>query len=238
MPRGVAALRVLQFVCAMALVIEQVTRVSFPGVKAKWEIKSDKLVEADGITFVKLACWQGSLIRLVIQGCAHAPNPLPKGFSLSASNGLRALSASRNEAQMAELQAAPEETHSLFDTPQQAKRKRVSRAEAKDMRGKPETVEITIPSFAGFSEMKINVLRPVHPRDACAPTTVRSQWASRIKCIAQRGADGRARCSSVARSHSRLWHSCNFEPGVCKTTVTISIFMEALSGLDSCIWFC
>jgi len=150
----------------MAFVVESVTRVSAGG-KAKWEIKSDKLVHVGTKTFVKLACWDGSLCRLVLEDCPAACDGANKSFSLSSSNGLHQLMKLRNEAQTLELQKACEPRSSLcigVRTPP-SKRPRISRMAIKQMRSNPGTVCITVPAFAEHSDLEMDVLRPVHPRD-------------------------------------------------------------------------
>ena len=151
--------------CKMKVMIETVVRVKFGAAKSKWDVRSDAIINADGVSFIKLRAYDCGLVRLITHGCE---NPPPLGFTLSASTGLRKLVSARNEAErIASSKSGPAVVSLCLEEITPTKKRR-SRAEIKSVRSDPRPIRITVPSSDGADSFELDVLRPAHPRDEIA----------------------------------------------------------------------
>jgi hypothetical protein len=143
--------------------IESATTIVVNDVKSKWSIPTDKLVQVDGLQFLKLPRSPNTVCafaRMVM-----APLSRGKGESMSCSIGYKALLEARNKAQAAHLVSDVPDCFQAFKEPSASKKQRVARADIKAAREAPASVTLTIPAFGEFNPMDIKVLRPVNNRD-------------------------------------------------------------------------
>ena len=152
------------------LTIERLYRVSTPGAKAKWEFDARSIIMVENRPFVKLprACF--GFAKLVFEGCADVPDPLPKGYSLTASLGYTELATRRNNIQAQHLldkerELVPELFRNTAPVPSRPSRQ--TRESVTAARKHPESITMTLPeiSIEGEPPASIELLRPVHSKD-------------------------------------------------------------------------
>ena len=78
--------------------------VNFGTLKSTWRVsKSQDVINVEGDVFVRVIPSSTSLVGLICEENQHAPNPLPKNFSLTKAVGYQALIKLRNTTQAQEL---------------------------------------------------------------------------------------------------------------------------------------
>ena len=123
---------------AEKITVERIYKVSM-GSKLRWEFNEKSVLEVDGEKFVKLPRGTHGFARMVFHGCQNLPDPLPPGYSLTASVGYQELTKLR--AQLAAQEDADKELQdmpSLFKNKGEvpiARPKRQSRSNIKESDG-------------------------------------------------------------------------------------------------------
>ena len=145
--------------------MEEIKYVRFEGLKNVLKIGPAESKLCDDIAFVRLNPRNYSLAAVVCEKNPAAPDPIPKNFSLSCSDGLRQLMALRNEAQAKSL--APADACSLFSSsaalPKRKATARVPHSDKKDQRKACDAVDISI--TVADTPTTISVIKPLHGRD-------------------------------------------------------------------------
>lgn len=144
----------------MDVTLSEIKCVSTADMKATWKIsKQDDIITVDGCSFVRVSPINCSLVSLVCEGNPHAPNPVPKNFSLTKSLGLASLMKMRNTKQVAEMSADPDGC-SLFGSSAKKKQKKLSRQAAMTMRNDKSAMNLEVEELGS-----VVVMRPIHPND-------------------------------------------------------------------------
>ena len=133
-------------------------------------IKNDDVLTVSGVTYVRLAANNWSLKELICENNPLAPDPMPKGFSLSCSQGMLELVKLRNEAQARSLEAEAGRCclwERNEDTPTPKKLKNVFPRACRDdiERKRAETTSIGVEVSLDQETRMVEMLRPVLPRD-------------------------------------------------------------------------
>ena len=152
----------------MKVIIETRTAIKVEGGKSGWNVPTDCVVDCDGLMYVKIPPGYPVVVKMLCEGAAHAPDPVPKDFSLLASVGYRHLVEIRNQTQSDELVEDRPSTK-LFrseDQQQQPKKRRLTRDRINELRQSPTALTIKVPTEHGDTD--VSVLRPIHPKDALA----------------------------------------------------------------------
>ena len=121
-------------------------------------MNAKKVVDIDGVEFVKLSASDGSLVRLVSEGFVES---FPRNPSLAQCTGVKELMKLRNDKQIADLADTTQPKTGLFGDvqPPAQKRQRRSASDARDMRSNPSVLTVTADG------KEVAMVRPVHARD-------------------------------------------------------------------------
>ena len=156
----------------MTLQLHAVRKLQFPGAKAVWELKVDDVLTFDGVEYVKLprAGINFGFTRVVLDGCHTAPNPIPKGFSLTQSRGYSYLMNQRNIAQSDSLVAGTvSKIPDMFKKAAKVKAAKPTKESMAEMKACPGALTINVPSFDHYTEpFVLQVQRPILGRDELA----------------------------------------------------------------------
>ena len=124
--------------------VDRITRITSSDGKVKWEVDHKNIVEVEDKSFVKLARSTYGFARLVFHRCDQVPNPLPKGYSLTASLGYEELLKLRNQMHAIEfIESAREGVPGLFKDSAVMQPKRLSRSNIRDLRTRPRSTTRT-----------------------------------------------------------------------------------------------
>ena len=157
----------------MVVQLEEVKVVSVDGLKTQFKIPPYDAIVVDDVSFVKINTQSWTLMNVVFEQNENAPTPrlgrdrASEKLSLSGCVGLNTMLQLRNEAQAQHL--APAGGSTLFqgggvDANTKKKKAMMTRLEMKSKR--TEHVPITIDITMDGTTHTIEVLRPVHAKDA------------------------------------------------------------------------
>ena len=137
--------------------------ISLEGLKPNWVIKKPEDIRyVGGQAFIRFASHMAGLVQLATCDNPHAPNPVPKNWTLSGNIGLSHMIAERNKQQAKAMADSEGAACSLFDSPQR-KRQPKSRAVLEQLRKSPEIMTLEIHVYG--KNLQVDVLRPVVSND-------------------------------------------------------------------------
>ena len=148
----------------MAVTLSSIKCVQLDDLKAVAKFGTDDQLEgSDGSTFIRLNPRNTSLVALIIEKNDHPtiPQPPPKNFSLTTSEGIAMLKRMRNSAQAESLTEDRPTACTLFASPDGAEKKkaRITRSDMLQMRKEH------VPIIIDVSGVSVRVLRPVQQDD-------------------------------------------------------------------------
>ena len=146
--------------------MSEMKTIAVDGLNSQIRLSGSDVVEVDGESFVRLKPTGRAMIALMTEGNDLAPNPLPKGFSLTSCSGMKQIIEARNVAQARELKNAG--GSGLFKKVEHAKKKqrrtRTPQQEINEQRTVAET--ITVQCNWNGKTCDCSMLRPVQGSDA------------------------------------------------------------------------
>ena len=162
------AIGLLHKVChsqgTMDVQLSEVRMVTVPNLKSQFRIPPEDVIMAGNMPFIRLRSRSWTLMNLVSEDNPDSPfkDNSFRGQSLTCCIGLSTLTQRRNDLQAEHL--APPGGLTLFEAVEKPKKRKMSRMEAKTKRD--EHVPMSIDFEMDGATHSIEVLRPVHARDA------------------------------------------------------------------------
>ena len=152
--------------CRMEIVLSEMKTVAVEGLKSQLRLSGTDVVEVDGESFFRLKPTGRAMIAMMTEGNDLAPNPLPKGFSLTSCSGMKQIIEARNVAQARELNSAG--GSDLFANVEHAmkKQKRTRTAQQEINRQRAVAKTITVQCNWNGKSCDCRMRRPVQASDA------------------------------------------------------------------------
>ena len=198
--------------------------IRFDSLKAKIHVPTKECIDVQGTTFIRINPRNATMIAVLTEGNEMAPalNKKSKSFSLSSSDGLRAMITLRNHAQARSLApveptmfAKPDETVDAELTAALNKKSKSSKPRrAKTITHKlkaaqrKELTVIDISITVRGEQHVIKVLRPVHGRDALWVEYCDTTVATVIQYLRDKG------FSEQQRNYRTLYSDLPATPGI------------------------
>ena len=173
----------------MSVTLSDIKCVQMQGMKTVAKFPMDEqVVCSDGSVFIRLNPRNTSLVALVVEDndAPGIPRPVPKNFSLTASDGIKLLRRMRNAAQAESLiEERPQATCTLFASSPEAQEKKRQRVMTRSEMA--EKRKEHVPIVISLDGIHVRVLRPVQQDDVIHVEYEEESLAAVISCIRREG---------------------------------------------------